>query len=71
MQEMADWLKALGLPEYARAFRRTASTSRSFPILPIRISRTSAFCSGIAGKYWQPSLSSSESRRQNTSLFLR
>jgi hypothetical protein len=45
--------------------------SRSFPILPIKTSRTSASCWGTAGKYWRPSLNSPESRRQRPSLFLR
>jgi hypothetical protein len=39
MQEIADWLTRLGLPETPAHLRRTASTSRSFPILPIRSRR--------------------------------
>ena len=50
MQQIADWLKKLGMSEYAERFAENGINVAALPHLtPIKTSRISASCLGIGG----------------------
>ena len=53
MQEMADWLKALGLTEYARAFAENGIDVSVLPHLTDQDLKDMGGSLGTPEKYWR------------------
>ena len=70
MQEIADWLTRLGLPEYAGAFAENGNDVSVLPHLTDQDLKDIGVLLGHRRKFWRPSLNSPESRHQRPSLFL-
>ena len=68
MQEIADWLTRLGLPEYAGAFAENGIDVTVLPHLTDQDLKDIGVLLGHRRKSWWPSLNSPESRRQRPSL---